>query len=157
MLVILRKINSFFQQITDIFLYVVPLLLFILIVIAVFNRYVLTYSMGWYEELSTILYMLLVYWGAIAVANNDEHLSVGFIKNKFKFKKTNYIQIFIWGFSLFISLIGVYYGIQITIITTMETVSLNIPNKLIVFSSLVMGFLGMSIVYLYKIIAEFKK
>ena len=41
-------------------------------------------------------------------------------------------------------------------ITTMKTVSLRIPNSIILFTTIAMGFLGMSIKYLYKIIKLIK-
>jgi hypothetical protein len=38
----------------------------------------------------------------------------------------------------------------------MKTVSLKIPNSIILFSTIAMGFIGMSVRYLYKIINRIK-
>lgn len=154
---LLNKMDSLIQRLAEIMLYMSSFLLFALIIVAVINRYLLNFSMAWYEEVSGILYMVLVYWGTIVIARNNEHLSVSFIKDKFKFKNLNYIQFLIWVFCLSISLLGFYYGMRITFLTTMKTVSLRIPNSIITFSTLGIGFLGMSLVYLNKIVSEFKK
>ena len=100
--------------------------------------------------------MLLVYWGASKAARDESHYSVNIIIDKFKGKVRSYLIIIIWSFCLLISLLGVYFGIKMSLITTMKTVSLRIPNSIILFSTIVMGFIGMSVRYLYKIINGIK-
>lgn len=156
MLKILEKVVNYFTWIEDRMLTIVPLLLLIVSIFAVFNRYFFKYSMGWYEEISIYLFMLLVYWGTSKAARDESHYSVNIIIDKFKGKVRSYLIIIIWSICLLISLLGAYFGIQMSLITTMKTVSLKIPNSIILFSTIAMGFIGMSVRYLYKIINRIK-
>jgi len=157
LLKILEKMGNYFTWIEDRIITIVSSLLIIVSIIAVFNRYFLKYSMSWYEEISIYLFMLLVYWGSIKAARDETHFSVSFIVDKFKGKFRSYLIIFIWLVCLLISLLGVYFGIKMSLITTMKTVSLKIPNSIILFSTVVLGFIGMSLRYLYKILNKIKK
>ena len=156
MLKILEKIDNFFTWIENRMLTIVPLLLTILTISAVFNRYFLGKSMSWNEEIVIFLYMLLVYWGASRIARDDAHLSIGLLENKLKDKPRSYLKIFIWSISLLVSLFGVYLGIKMSLITTMRTNSLRIPNSIILLSTLVIGFMGISLRCFYKIISKLK-
>ena len=156
MLKILEKVVNYFTWIEDRMLTIVPWLLLIVSIFAVFNRYFFKYSMGWYEEISIYLFMLLVYWGTSKAARDESHYSVNIIIDKFKGKVRSYLIIIIWSVCLLISLLGVYFGIKMSLITTMKTVSLKIPNSIILFSTIAMGFIGMSVRYLYKIINRIK-
>jgi len=133
-----------------------PFLLLLVSTFAVFNRYFLKYSMGWYEEISLYLYMLLVYWGASKAAKDGTHYSVNLIIDKYQGRTRHYMNLFIWLVCLSISLLGAYFGVQMAMVTTMKTVSLRIPNSIILFTTIAMGFLGMSLKYLYKIIEQIK-
>ena len=156
MLKILEKVVNYFTCIENKILTIIPLLLLLVSIFAVFNRYFLKYSMGWYEEISIYLFMLLVYWGASKASRDESHYSVNIIIDKFKGKVRSYLIIIIWSVCLLISLLGVYFGIKMSLITTMKTVSLKIPNSIILFSTIAMGFIGMSIKYSYKIINQIK-
>lgn len=156
MLKILKKVVNYFTWIEDRMLTIVPWLLLIVSIFAVFNRYFFKYSMGWYEEISIYLFMLLVYWGTSKAVRDESHYSVNLMIDKFKGKVRSYLIIIIWSVCLLISLLGVYSGIKMSLITTMKTVSLKIPNSIILFSTIAMGFIGMSVRYLYKIINRIK-
>lgn len=156
MLKILEKVLNYFTWIEDRILTIVPMLLLLVSIFAVFNRYFLKYSMGWYEEISIYLFMLLVYWGSSKAARDESHYSVNIIIDKFKGKVRSYLIIIIWSVCFLISLLGVYFGIKMSLITTMRTVSLKIPNSIILFSTIAMGFIGMSLRYSYKIINRMK-
>jgi len=156
LLKILRKIVNCFTWSENRILTIIPFLLLLVSIFAVFNRYFLKYSMGWYEEISLYLYMLLVYWGASKAAEEGTHYSVSLITDKYKGRTRNYIDIFIYLVCLSISLLGFYFGVKMSMITTMKTVSLRIPNSIILFTTIAVGFLGMSLKYLYKIIKLIK-
>jgi len=156
LLKVLEKLVNIFTWIEDKILTIFPLLLLLVSIFAVFNRYFLKYSMGWYEEISIYFYMLLVYWGASKASRDGSHYSVNLIIDKYEGKTRSYIEILIWLICLSISLLGTYFGFQMATITTMRTVSLKIPNSIILFTTIAMGFLGMSLKYLYKIINEIR-
>ena len=152
MLNILERVVKLFSYLEDVILNIAPLFLLLISIVAVFNRYFLKYSMGWYEEISIYLYMLLVYWGASKASKEDSHYSVSILLDKFKRKTRNYFEIMIWVFCLLISLLGVYFGMKMCLITTRKTVYLGIPTSIILFTTITMGFFGMSLKYLYKIV-----
>lgn len=154
MLKILEKLVNIFTWVEDRILTIFPLLLLLVSIFAVFNRYFLKYSMGWYEEISLYFYMLLVYWGASKASKDGSHYSVNLIIERYTGKTRSYIEIAIWLICLGISVLGTYFGFQMANITTMRTVSLKIPNSMILFTTIAMGFLGMSLKYLYKIMNE---
>lgn len=152
MLKILERIVKLFSYLEDVILNIAPLCLLLISIVAVFNRYFLKYSMGWYEEISIYLYMLLVYWGASKASKEDSHYSVNIIIDKFQGEKRGYFEIMIWTFCLLVSLLGVYFGMKMCLITTRKTVYLGIPTSIILFTTITMGFFGMSLKYLYKIL-----
>jgi TRAP-type C4-dicarboxylate transport system permease small subunit len=154
LLKILVKINNNFTWLENRMITIVPLLLTILTISAVVNRYFIKSSMSWNEEISIFLFKLLVYWGASNIARDDDHLTVSFLENKLKGKRRSYLKIFIWSISLLISLFGVYLGIKMSLFTTMRTSFLRIPDSIISFSTLVMGFIGISLTCFYKIISK---
>jgi len=156
LLKILKKIVNCFTWSENRILTIIPLLLLLVSIFAVFNRYFLKYSMGWYEEISLYLYMLLVYWGASKAAEEGTHYSVNLIIDRYKGRTRNYIDIYIYLVCLSISLLGFYFGVKMSMITTMRTVSLRIPNTIILFTTIAVGFLGMSLKYLHKIVKKIK-
>jgi TRAP-type C4-dicarboxylate transport system permease small subunit len=150
---ILGKIDNYFAWIENKILVIIPLLLVIMTISAVFNRYFIKRSMSWNEELAMIFFMLFVYWGISNIARDDAHLSVDLLLNKFKGKSKMYMKIFIWSVSLIISLCGVYFGAKMSLVTNARTSALRIPYSIIFLITIVMGFLGMSLRYFYKIVS----
>lgn len=157
MLKILEKVEIYFTWIENRIITITSLLLAIVSIIAVFNRYFFKYSMSWYEEISMYLFMLLVYWGSSKAARDKTHFSISIITDKFKSRNRSYLMIFICLACLLISLLGVYFGIKMSLITTQKTASLRLPSSIIMFSTIVMCFIGMSLRYLCEIINKIKK
>lgn len=156
MLKILEKFDKYFLWVENKILVIIPFLLTLLTISAVFNRYFIKRSMSWYEEIAIYSFMLLTYWGISNIARDDAHLSVDFLKSKFRGKSLIYLKIVIWSIASFVSLCGVYFGMRMSLITNMKTIALKIPYSIILFSTLVMSFFGMSVRYLYKIINALK-
>ncbi|MBA7566246.1 hypothetical protein ES708_07935 [subsurface metagenome] len=154
---ILGRINDFYTKIEEGIIIGAAFFLILLTLVAVFNRYFIKYSLAWYEEVAIISYMLLVYWGASNAAKNDEHLRVTILLDKFKGKVGIYLNLFSELSCLIISIIGIYFAIKITLITSAKTVFLGIPNSIILFFSLTMGFFGLTLRYLYKFVASLNK
>ena len=152
----LKAINKHFEWIEEKVLIIIPFLLTILTIVAVFNRFLFRFSMSWYEEIALFFYMLIVYWGSSRASRDDTHFAVDFLKEKLRGKSLNYSEIIVWTVCLLITWLGVYFGIKMSLIVTMKTVSLKIPKSIIIFTTLTMGFFGMSLRYLYKIINKLK-
>ena len=157
MLKLLEKIDGYFTWIERKMLIIVPLFLTVLTISAVFNRYFIKRPMSWNEEIAIFLFMLLVYLGASNIARDDAHLSVSLLENKLQGRARIYLKILIWVISLSVSLFGVYFGIKMSLITTMRTNSLRIPNSVILFSTLVIGFMGISLRYFFKIVESINR
>jgi len=155
---ILERANKLLTKIEERVLILTGLFLVLLNLIAVINRYFLKYTMAWYEELSLILYYSLVYFGASNLARYDAHLKMSILSDNLKEGKAKIsLNLFVELFCLFISIIGLYFGIKIALTTTMKTVVLGIPNSIILFLSLVPGFFGLTLVYLYRFIVSLNK
>lgn len=154
---VLEVIDKHFEWIESRILIIIPLLLTVLTIFAVFNRFILKFSMSWYEEIAIFFYMVIVYWGSSRASKDDTHFAVDFLKEKLRGKFLLYSEIIIWAVCLLITLLGVYFGIKMSLIVTMKTVSLRIPKSVIIFMTLTIGFFGMSLRYLYKIVKKLKE
>ena len=158
MLKILGKIDNCFTWIEHKILIIIPLLLTLLTITSVFNRYfyflIKTISLN--EEIAIYLFILLVYWGASNIAKDDKHLTVDLLKKKLKGKSRIYSEIIIYSISLLVSLCGVYFGIKMSLITNARTSVLRIPVSIILQSTMVVGFIGISLRYFIKMISILK-
>jgi len=153
----LEVIDKYFGWIERKILITIPLLLTILTIFAVINRFIFRYSMSWYEEIAIFFYMIIVYWGSSRVSKDDGHFTVDFLKEKLEGKALFYSEIIIYAVCLLIALLGLYFGIKMSLIVTMKTVSLKIPKSIIIFTTLTLGFFGMSLRYLCKILEKLKE
>jgi len=154
----LEKINNLLTKIENSFLIIIAFFSILLSLVAVFNRYFIGITMAWYEEMMLLLFMLLVYWGASNVANDDGHLKMTILEGMLPRGKAKiYLILFRYFVCIVISLMGVYFGLKISLSTSMRTVDLSIPYKIIIFSTMVMGFIGLTLRYLYRFLLNLNK
>jgi len=156
LLKILGKLENYYTWIEKRIIVISSISITIVIFASVVSRYLLKSPMSWSQEVSIVFFMLLTYWSMSRAAKDETHYCVDVIRDRFKGKIRILHSIFIWLICLLISLLGVYFGSKMSLFTTMKTVSLRIPNSIILFSTMVMGFVGMSLRYLCKIINEIK-
>ena len=152
----LNTIKIIIEWFENYILKIFPVVLIILTIAAVFNRYFLYSAMSWNEEISLYIMMLIVFWGIIHAARNDKHFRLYFLLDRLKEKDQKYLETLLLFICFFISLLGVYFGIKIVSIINSKTVILKIPHSIIISSTMVMGFIGMSIEYLFKILKKIK-
>jgi TRAP-type C4-dicarboxylate transport system permease small subunit len=146
----LGKTNNFLTKIENPFLIIIAFFSILLTLVAVFNRYFIGATIAWYEEISILLFRLLIYWGASNAAKDNEHLRVSILEDKLRGKAKIYLALFVSFVCIVISLMGIYFGCKICLSTTMRTVCLHIPNSIIIFSTLIMGFIGLTLRYIYQ-------
>lgn len=155
---ILRKINDCCTSVERKTLIITSFFLTSLTLVSVFNRYFIKLSMAWCEETIIALYMLLVFWGASNVAKDNAHLRMDILDKKLKGKVScSYLNLFIAFTCLTVSIVGVYFGMKMSLTITSKTVSLSIPNSIILFFTIVLGFFALTLRYLYKFVVSLDK
>lgn len=155
---ILEKINNYVTKIEEKVIVLTSLLLVILTLFAIVNRYFLKYSLAWYEEVALILYFILVYYGTSNIAKDDNHIKLTLLSDVLKVKNAAiYLNLFSELCCLFVSIMGVYISMKINLITTWRTASLNIPNSLILFFSVTLGFFCLTLRYSYRVLNSLNK
>jgi len=154
---VLKSTNDFYTKIEKTIMTITAFLLTSLTLFAIFSRYVLRKPLSCYEELSMFMYMLLVYWGASNIAKDNAHLKMTILLDKLRGKILIYLNLLIELSCLIISILGIYFTIKISLTITMKTASLGIPYSIILLSSVTMGFLGLTLRYLYKFVGNLNK
>jgi len=149
--------KKYFEWFGSNILNIFPVLLIILTIIAVFNRYFLDYPISWYEEISLWISMAIVFWGIIHASKNNKHFRIDLLMKSLKEREQKYLEVMILVVCLLISILGIYFGIKIVVMTSSKTAVFRIPQKMIILSTMVMGFIGMSLEYLYQVITKIKK
>jgi len=155
---LLYIVNKSFEKIEKSIIILTSFFLTLLTILAICNRYFLKYSMAWYEEVAIILYMILVYWGASNVERKNSHLRLVILPDMLKGKKIAiYLDLFTELICLIVSIMGTFFAIKMSSLTMMKTVTLGIPNSIVLLSSLAIGFLGLTLTYLYKFLTSLTK
>lgn len=146
----LEEVDEFFAKIEEVIIIIFSFLLTAVVLIGVFNRYLLKNSMAWQEEISTFFFMMVVYYGISHVAKDkDGHLRVNILENKIKERIAYfyYLDVFHELICLSVCLLGFYSMLKMSISVGKSTVSLKIPYSIILFSSTVISFFILSFRY----------
>ena len=157
MIKIIKIIKKYFEWFGNSVLNIFPGMLLILTIIVVFNRYFLDYPMSWNEEISLWITMAIVFWGIVHASKNNKHFRIDLLMRSLKEREQKYLEIVILVVCLLISLLGIYFGIKIVVMTSSKTAVFRIPQKMIILSTMVMGFIGISLEYLYQVITKIKE
>ncbi|MGO4886650.1 TRAP transporter small permease [Anaerobacillus sp. MEB173] len=86
----------------------------ILITLQVFNRYVLSNSLTWSEELARYLFIWSIYLGVSYAVKEGRHLEISFLKTFFPFIIQKVITVIASLLTLLFCIYCVYYGIQLS-------------------------------------------
>lgn len=89
-----KKILWFFDNIEYIISTIFSGTMICLLFIQVVSRYVFRYSLSFTEELSVVLFILSVYFGAIGATRRHQHLSIELLTNMFSKKRKIIANIF---------------------------------------------------------------
>jgi len=164
---LLKKIDDIATKIEKAIMLASGSLILIIVLLTVFNRYVIkSGEMSWYMEVVILLYTLLIFLGASHLAREDLLMQVGLIASKLKAKKIIYYykyELIRYLFCLIISIAGIYYLSKYALLTKSSTAVLKIPSRYSFFFTFVLGFIGLTLRYMHNILnvlkdeANFKK
>lgn len=156
MINILKKVDRIATKMERAMMISTGLLLILITLIAVIDRYIFkTGLMTWYPEVIIILYTLMIMWGASNLAKDGELMQVNLLDTKLsslsasvcnKYRLLNSIL------CLVISVMGTYYWWMYSVLTKSDTPILKIPNTYIFLIAFFLGFLGLSVRYLMRIV-----
>ena len=150
---LLKKLDNYLTHIEKFILIVSSFSITFLTALSAINRYYIKLALPWTQELSLISFMFLVFYGMSNVAKREDHLRVSVLEFMLRNKKFHfYYSAYINVITIFITIMGVFYGVRMVITTTRTTAYLHIPYSIILFFSFVMGFMFYSIRILSKLL-----
>ena len=127
---LIKKIDEIVNSVLEVICIAVLVVLFLLLVLNVFFRFVPLYSMGWFDEIVELAFTSLTFFGAAYLWRHKEHSRIDFIQEKFENTKVEFIL------ELFITLIGmifvvVFFKYSVALIgkTTAWSPIFKIPRK----------------------------
>ena len=107
-------------------------LLFILLSVNVFVRFVPIISFGWFDEIIEMLIAWMVFLGTAALWRENEHFTVSFLPERLHGKKSgHFLDILISLISLFFIGVFTYYSFNLTMRANDWTPVINLPKKLL--------------------------
>lgn len=150
---LLKRLDNYITHIEKVILVISSFLITFLTALSAINRYYIKLALPWIQEISLICFMLLVFYGMSNVAKHEDHLRVSALNSVFKNNNFHfYHSVYINVITIFITIMGVFYGMRMVITTTRVTPYLSIPYSIILFFSFVMGFMFYSIRILSKLL-----
>lgn len=143
---LLKRLDNYLTHIEKFILIISSFSITFLTALSAINRYYIKLALPWTEELSLLFFMFLVFYGMSNIAKHEGHLRVSLLEfmdrnKKYHFYYSAYINII----TIFITIMGVFYGVRMVITTTRTTPYLHISYSIILFFSFVMGFMFYSI------------
>lgn len=127
---LLKKLDHFMDLFLRIVCVTFLLVLFLLLSLNVFFRYVPIYSIGWFDEIVELSFASLSFFGAAFLWRRGEHSRIDFISEKFMGTK---VEIIIELIISIIGLIFVYFMVRYSLVliskTTAWSAIFKIPRK----------------------------
>lgn len=115
--------------------------LFFIVGLQFFTRYVLNDSLGWTEEIARMLLIILTYVGAVVCARNRSHIRVDLVLEYFPTKVRHFYERFVdfvsAAFFLFLGVTACQFALK----TNLELSSIEIPKSIIFWIAAVSLFL----------------
>lgn len=108
---------------------------------AVLSRNFLNASIAWAEELSRILFIWLVFCGAVVGLYHNEHLGLTLLIDRLKPNKRMILEILVWVLIIVVTRAMILGGIKITsTISSARTPALRLPTSLKYWPVLLAGY-----------------
>ena len=89
----MKNINKILKKINDNCLMIISALLSIIVALQVFSRYVFSIPLPWSTDVIRLLFVYMVFLGAVAGSREDSHIKIDFLFEKFPLKIKNIISI----------------------------------------------------------------
>jgi len=105
--------------------------LFFVVALQFFTRYVLNNSLGWTEEIARMLLIVLTYTGAVVCARTNTHIRVDLIVNMLPNNLRNLVLRGIDLVSVVFFLFLSWTAMQFALITRLKMSSIEIPKSII--------------------------
>jgi len=111
---------------------IMTFVLFCVVTLNVFTRYVLNNSMGWADELARFLFIWVCFMGATLSFYHDEHVGLNFVVNRipWKFLKTA-VDLADAALVMVVLVVLVWYGWIVAVSATNVSPALYIPMRYI--------------------------
>lgn len=91
----MQKITNILQKVVDLGVIISLGLLSIIIALEVFSRYLFSLPLPWSTDVNRMLFVYLIFLGAVAGAREKTHLTIDIVIQKFSAKFKTYWDIFI--------------------------------------------------------------
>jgi len=102
----INKIEFF----VTIFAVLAGFIMFVVVLIGIISRYVMSSPYGWVEEVARYSYCIMVFFGMILVLKNRENIKIEFLFNKFSRVTKSIINIIYDVFIIVFISVFIYYG-----------------------------------------------
>lgn len=134
-------------------------ILVVLVVMQVFFRFVINFSMGWSEELARYLLIWIAWIAASFAVHKNAHIRVEILKDMFKTKTKQILEFLVliicFGFAVFLAVEGTKFILAIK--TTMQVSPSLKLNMWIVYLAVPIGGVLMAIRFIQQMIKIFQK
>lgn len=105
------------EKLEEYILVVFLIVLVMLVVMQVFFRFVINFSIGWSEELARYLLIWIAWIAASYAIQKNAHIRVEIVKDKFKNKAKQFVELLVliisFGFSIFLAVEGTHFVLSI--------------------------------------------
>ena len=160
MFTVIEKMDSLLTKIEKAVMLASGFLVVALTLLATFSRYLAYFKVSWYEEVVVFVFALLVFWGSSNAGRDDSHLKLDLLGAKLQSMSQTarfsryykYYRLAIESICLITSICGAYYTAEFSLAAISKTPILGIPATLTYFLTLFVGFAGLTLRYLGRLI-----
>lgn len=139
---LLGKLNLLIMKVVELVMVVIMTVLVIIVFYSVLSRMLLNASIAWAEELTRILFIWLVFMGAVHVLHSKGHLGLTIVIDRVSPKKKLFFEVIGWILIIVVTYAMINGGIRIVeVVRSSRTPALGLPGSLKYEAVLVAGFL----------------
>jgi|GEM_PF-788963 len=138
----LGKLNLLIMKVVQLAIALIMGTLVVIVFYSVLSRILLNASIAWAEELSRILFIWLVFMGAVLGLHSKGHLGLTILIDRISPKKQLFFDIVAWALVIFVTYAMITGGIRIVdVVKNSRTPALGLPGSLKYQAVLVAGYL----------------
>jgi len=89
----MKILNIILKKIIDYSLMIMSALLAIIVALQVFSRYIFSIPLPWSTDVIRLLFVYIVFFGAVTASRQDTHIKIDFLFEKFPIKIQNIISL----------------------------------------------------------------
>ncbi|MDA3951494.1 MAG: TRAP transporter small permease [Spirochaeta sp.] len=128
----MRTIRNAVVSLYKFILIALVVVMFLVVGLNVFSRYVLNASLGWADELSRFLFIYVSLLGAVLAYHGDEHVSLDLVVGAIRSRRVR-VAVRIFGQALIVVALGffAYYSLDVAISARNVSPALYIPMTIV--------------------------